>query len=828
MGDNRNNKSGRKSAQDFSAELLAHTAIIWWLPLLYLLISSLFYLRTYDSAQVKITVMQMGGLALLTLWGARLFEAGKAAFNKEDLICLSPFLAYLAVGILSFIHAPYRMASVDFFLRHFFFMTVALIAIYELNQAATDWLTRVLIWTAWIAVGYGFLQYIDIKWFPPGIGKGLDPFIWRGAFGQRVFSTYGNPNFFGDFLVIVFPIILTQFLKTRRFSLIPLMGMLLIDLVGTMTKGAWLGMGIVLFLMMVISLTYFKEFVASYRKPMLAVLGAGMLTLFGLIAYRVTEGNITSINFRLFTWEATWEMIMTQPLIGTGVGSFPPIYPAFRRPPIFHIEGKHNTETDHSEDEYLEQIFDNGLIGFGIFLWLIISTLVVGFRSLTQLTGNLKDGRPPPRAFDITGYLIAFMGMLGHNFTDVSMRFVSSGVYLGLLSGMIVNLSRGKGLYELHGLREAQPTPSAMPIGASLAKTISEFVIWPARLAAWVGLVYVCGLILKEYSNLPGPALAQLTIGGEVLQWWLAWGVMGGSVLGLGLIFARLVYLSEKPMVALIIFAALYPLYMFWGYFKADVNHNMAIFFSKERRWDKALEHYFKVHELNPDFVMSLYFMGNVYNDRFNMQKVYNQAWGDKNSVARDDYERALDSYNEVRKLSPNYVQMHHQVGNLHMKRAEWAANNGHPEEVQTYLDRALNRFRLYQAIDPVFAQNYYRMGQIYMIRKDYAMAAKTYEDLIYAPKCQAEPFLLSKAVFRNKLLAYQEYEDVPGESLPAHRHESAEAYTNLANSYFMLERYADSEKAYQRALILDPNFDQAKKNIAVLYQKVQALAKKR
>ena len=58
-----------------------HKTLIWWLPLLYFLISSLFYLRTYDSAQVKITIMQMGGLALLTLWLSRLIEAGGGRFK---------------------------------------------------------------------------------------------------------------------------------------------------------------------------------------------------------------------------------------------------------------------------------------------------------------------------------------------------------------------------------------------------------------------------------------------------------------------------------------------------------------------------------------------------------------------------------------------------------------------------------------------------------------------------------------------------------------------------------------------------------------------------
>ena len=42
------------------------------------------------------------------------------------------------------------------------------------------------------------------------------------------------------------------------------------------------------------------------------------------------------------------------PIWGNGIGSFRIIYPAFRRPQIFHIEAKHNTETDHAEDEYWE------------------------------------------------------------------------------------------------------------------------------------------------------------------------------------------------------------------------------------------------------------------------------------------------------------------------------------------------------------------------------------------------------------------------------------------------------------------------------------------
>ena len=42
-----------------------------------------------------------------------------------------------------------------------------------------------------------------------------------------------------------------------------------------------------------------------------------------------------------------------------------------------------------------------------------------------------------PRAFYMLGFLAAFWGMLLHNFMDVSLRFVSSGIFLWLLAGII-------------------------------------------------------------------------------------------------------------------------------------------------------------------------------------------------------------------------------------------------------------------------------------------------------------------------------------------------------------------------------------------------------
>jgi tetratricopeptide (TPR) repeat protein/O-antigen ligase len=690
-------------------------------------------------------------------------------------------------------------------------MTVPLIVIREFSEKGVDRLTRILVWTCAISVGYGFLQWFDIHYYPPGPGKGPDPFIWRGAFGERVFSTFGNPNFFADYLVIMFPILSCQFLKSREWKYIPLIALLGFSLWSTQTKGAWIGFAISLTLLVSTYAFFFAHDWLSRHWAKLACACAlfGLLVL-GAVFNKLMRSAFTSVNFRLFTWEATWEMIMTQPVFGTGIGSFWVIYPAFRRPPIFHIEGKHNTETDHSENEHLEIIFDEGLLGSGIFIWLCLSTFVIAYRALAQMTGSLKlGGRAPPHSYDLLGYLIALQGMLAHNFFDVSMRFVSSGVYLGLLSGLVVNLSRGVALVDLHPAQD----PPDKPAESSL-DSLSRFLIWPARLAAIGGLLYIGGwILLRQFNELQGP-LDRMTYGGEMLQWWIAWTCFLFCVLSQGWIFARTAFLARNALVPILIALMVFPLNLTWGHFKADVHHNIAIFFSKQQQWDQALKNYLIVSKLNRAFVMANYFKGNVFNDRFNMTKIFNPNWGDVNNEPRNDFERALDAYSQVRAQAPNYVQSHHQMGVLFMKKSDWERARGDAAQAEKDLDTALHWFQMYHDIDPVFTPNYFRMGHIYMMRGQYDKAAEAYRELIEAPKCRIAPRLFAKPGLRRTIFAY--LNQMQYEGAWTHRHESPDAYLQLGNALFLAGKFPEAEKAFKGALRLDPNNEAAKRNLQI------------
>ena len=765
----------------------ARKVIWWWLPILYLLISDSFYLRTYDTAQVKITLLQMGGFAIVGLWLSLLVLEGRKAFRKEDFVFLAPFFAYLIYVVVSFCHAPYKGGSVDDLVRYFLYMSVSLIVVREFNESAIKRLTKILLLTAYISILYGFVQFLDTRLCLPGQGIGVDPFTWRWGFSGRIFSTYGNPNFFGNFLVLILPIVVTQYLKNRSILLLPLILLDLLCLYATDTKGAWIGFSITTCLFTSFYLYFFTRFDRKKLIKTFFALIAAALVGIGLVLNYAQRTSMTSIPFRIATWISAWEIVETHPLIGTGVGSFKVVYPAYRRPIIFDLESKHNTETDHAEEEHLEQWLDNGLIGFGLYLWLIIFVTTVGLRGLKSMTESLKGNRPPPAAYDLLGYLTALLGMLLHNSTDVSMRFVSSGIFLGLLPGVIINLARGHALWELHYKEEK--TEAHAPVRDGFG--FYDYSLWALRAAAAAGVVYVTYQLIIEFSEAQGQ-LSTFILGGDILQWGISWLVFLPVVLLLACAFINLNLKGLSRAVPLITLVMLLPIYYFWGWFRGDVYQHMGSYYYQQGKWEESLLYYKRVIRLNPYFITPYYFMASDYTDHFNMERQYRKDWGDENGVPRTDFDRAMDYYEKIRAMAPNYVQMHHQVGMLYMKMHDYYAAQGKTKEAAEYYDKALARLKLYENLDPVYPPNYYRKAQIYLSRLDYASAEREYS---------------------NNANAWKGVH-------PGKKHETPEDYTYLANIQVAMGKYKEAFDSYGIALSLNPEFQPAKNQYAALKQK--------
>jgi tetratricopeptide (TPR) repeat protein/O-antigen ligase len=849
---------------DFFSRLVAFS-----LPLTYFLVSISFYLRTYDSAQIKITLTQAGCGMVILFWFLQLIFEKRWPFTKKDLPLVAPFLAVLASGIVSYLQSSFQAGSLEEFSRRVFYSFMALIIIAEFR--GIDRQRRLLRWLIAgfaVTVFYGFVQYFDSRLFPPTLTKvGLDPFIWRQAFGYRVFSTFGNPNFYGNFLVIITPILIALYYRNRGalfrpFLLVGLLvpvviltdklfadhfggitarnelgvtvglilfvaatlvavwwkspsaaatGMMIffgatfINLFASETKGAWVGfVGALIFMALLAGLFLVGK---KARKVTIGLMAMSLIV--GILGFAVVRRYAIqrkqSVDFRVFTWIATWDMIRTQPWFGTGIGSFKWAYPAFRRPEIILLEGRSNTETDHAEDEYLEVMYDEGMVGFGIFLWLILTVTVLGIRFLNRLT---KEGaRPPPGpAFDDRVYkVIAFMGAwwaaLVHWTMDVSIRFVSSGIFSFFLPALVVGFVRNDPMPE----QQDPPRSSDFWVRLAVFGVWAGFFLFPDEhfrpLIGYSGIFYAIGclLVLAEFLEIrlrPGPSSFNPAA--------LLWGAglcalaelaevpalkMGGAPMHVVRILTALIFVSlwtilrrsqTVPTVLNIPDAGRSPSAMQWslaaialaawaagahawrGYFLADVSHNVAIFFSKQMVWIKspdleakvngpefppdmkgeyervggALEHYEKTGRLNPGFPMARYFVGNVYNDwgstladqaRQAQQKGDATEAATLRKLAMEKWDQSLAAYDKTKQFAPNYVQTHHQVGLIYLKRGELETALGDKEKASENWNLALKHFDLYNKLDPVFPPNYYRQSYVYFNQGNLDLAEKAY-----------------------------------------------------------------------------------------------------
>ncbi|TXH23507.1 MAG: hypothetical protein E6Q99_07865, partial [Elusimicrobia bacterium] len=134
----------------------------WLLPVTYFLVTISFYLKTYDSAQIKITLTQVGCGTVAFFWILQSLFQKRWPFAKADLPLAAPFLAMLLSGIVSYAQSSFREGSLEEFSRRVFYALMAFVVIAEFR--GLDRQRRLLRWLVAafaVTVFYGFVQYFD-------------------------------------------------------------------------------------------------------------------------------------------------------------------------------------------------------------------------------------------------------------------------------------------------------------------------------------------------------------------------------------------------------------------------------------------------------------------------------------------------------------------------------------------------------------------------------------------------------------------------------------------------------------------------------------------
>ena len=126
---------------------------------------------------------------------------------------LFPILLYFLISLLATIFSVAPWISLLGFYKRYeglttLFIYVVLfftIVFYAREKKFQKKLIWTIVWASFIVSLYGLMQYFKI-----------DPFKWEAQFElTKIFSTFGNPNFFGAYLAMTFPLALYLFLNTK-------------------------------------------------------------------------------------------------------------------------------------------------------------------------------------------------------------------------------------------------------------------------------------------------------------------------------------------------------------------------------------------------------------------------------------------------------------------------------------------------------------------------------------------------------------------------------------------------------------------------------------
>ncbi len=256
------------------------------------------------------------------------------------------------------------------------------------------------------------------------LGLGPESFMIEDAF-SRAYGTFGRPNTFAGYLeMAVFPVL---WLGISRLRIVPetfraylavrsrgfttaagrrrelassvivttvLLGSAAIMLGGILvsfSRGAWIGVtaGVVVTCLVAIRRYWHLVVPALPVAVLLAIIGLAILapaTLtdrvqsiaeearpFDAASITITPDNFAVVE-RMAHWQAGWHMFEDHPVFGVGAGNYNTNYPDY------YVREAFRYSQGHAHNFYIHMLAENGIVGLGIYLTLILSFAFVALR----------------------------------------------------------------------------------------------------------------------------------------------------------------------------------------------------------------------------------------------------------------------------------------------------------------------------------------------------------------------------------------------------------------------------------------------------------------
>ena len=431
-----------------SAEAMSSARLVSWYALLVMVflvpvaMSNLTFLRlqtpfTFDAFDiVKMSLERVLGLVALGAWAwDMLRNGGRIRRTPLDWLILA-FLAWVALTTVTSIHWPTALFGKP---RRYegLLSFVNYAVIYFLVLQFADHASRVrrlaqsLFWASVIVAGYGLLQFAGLEF----VKWGALPFETN-----RAFSTYGNPDLLGGFLIFSVTVALGLALLEQRlvWRLVYWVGFGLngLALIVAFTRGAWIGGAV--------SLALLGAIAWRQRTPMRRIdwAPAGVSIAVGIgVIWRSLSNPNEVMNFgkrlgsifqlgggsgqtRTEIWQAAVAAIKERPILGWGADTFRLVFPKFK--PVEYVRDAGGLSVADNVHDYPLQLASGiGIPGmlmfYGIFTW-------AGVRSFRTVFQRSSD----PTRILLGAFWAAAVGYLVQLFFGISVTGTAFLLWIAL------------------------------------------------------------------------------------------------------------------------------------------------------------------------------------------------------------------------------------------------------------------------------------------------------------------------------------------------------------------------------------------------------------
>ncbi len=243
-----------------------------------------------------------------------------------------------------------------------------------------------------VVAGYGIAQYFGWEWL---VRDPIRVFWWRP------FSTSGNPNFLGAYMVLMSPLASAVLLTARRRMVAVLsggaLGLMVLAALCTYSRAAWLGLIVAAAVFaVVLRLDRTADTPPGIMKARLSGAVVFVVVLAGLFffpgsplairradwsaaqrAQTAVEPGDPQAGFRQrsYLWSHTAALLLRRPLLGYGPETFALVFPQGWDDVRTQLFGGSPVRIDKAHNDTLDMAMSMGALGLVAFGWVLVSTL---------------------------------------------------------------------------------------------------------------------------------------------------------------------------------------------------------------------------------------------------------------------------------------------------------------------------------------------------------------------------------------------------------------------------------------------------------------------